>query len=83
MSDTTSSIQEDLKQTRPFPSRSQETYVALLRTADDSKRFLSQLLDAEDVTLQQYNVLRILRGAGDEGLPTLSVAGVWSSVRPV
>ena len=74
VSDTTSSIQEDLKQTRPFPSRSQETYVALLRTADDSKRFLSQLLDAEDVTLQQYNVLRILRDAGDERLPTLSVA---------
>ena len=74
MSASTTSILEDLKQTKPFRSRSQEAYVALLRTADDSKRFLSHLLDAEDVTLQQYNVLRILRGAGDEGLPTLSVA---------
>ena len=26
------------------------------------------------ITLQQYNVLRILRGAGDEGLPTLEIA---------
>ena len=59
---------------RPFRTRSQEAYVALLRTAADSKRFLSHKLDAEDVTLQQYNVLRILRGAGDGGLPTLSVA---------
>jgi DNA-binding MarR family transcriptional regulator len=66
-------IQQDLKQSKPFRSRSQEAYVALLRTADDSKRFLSHLLDAEDVTLQQYNVLRILRGAGDDGLPTLSI----------
>lgn len=67
-------IRQAIKQTKPFRSRSQEAYVALLRTADDSKRFLSHLLDAEDVTLQQYNVLRILRGAGDDGLPTLSVA---------
>ena len=70
----TTTIQQDLKQTKSFRSRGQEAYVALLRTADDSKRFLSQLLDAEELTLQQYNVLRILRGAGDEGLPTLSVA---------
>jgi len=69
----TTTIQQDLKQAKPFRSRGQEAYVALLRTADDSKRFLSHLLDAEDVTLQQYNVLRILRGAGDAGLPTLSV----------
>ena len=74
MPPSSSTIQQDLKQTKPFRSRSQEAYVALLRTADDSKRFLSNLLDAEDVTLQQYNVLRILRGAGDDGLPTLSVA---------
>ena len=71
---STTTIQQDLKQSKPFRSRGQEAYVALLRTADDSKRFVSRLLDADDVTLQQYNVLRILRGAGDEGLPTLSVA---------
>ena len=27
-----------------------------------------------DITSQQYNVLRILRGAGPEGLPTLTIA---------
>lgn len=70
----TSTIQQDLKQTKPFRSRSQEAYVSLLRTADDSKRYLSNLLAADDITIQQYNVLRILRGAGDDGLPTLSVA---------
>lgn len=67
-------IQQDIEQKRPFRTRSHEAYVALLRTTADSKHFLSHKLDAEDITLQQYNVLRILRGAGDGGLPTLSVA---------
>lgn len=70
----TTSILEDIKQSRPFRSKSHEAYVTLLRTADDSKRFVSQVLETEGVTLQQYNVLRILRGAGSDGLPTLSVA---------
>lgn len=67
-------ILEDIKQSKPFRTKSQEAYVALLRTADDAKRFVSGVLESEDVTLQQYNVLRILRGAGEEGLPTLAVA---------
>ena len=32
------------------------------------------MVEGHDITLQQYNVLRILRGAGDEGLPTLDIA---------
>lgn len=67
-------VLEEIKQSRPFRSPSHEAYVTLLRTADDSKRFVAKVLEQEGVTLQQYNVLRILRGAGDEGLPTLSVA---------
>lgn len=70
----TTSILEDIKQSRPFRSDSHEAYVTLLRTADDAKRFVGQVLEPEGVTLQQYNVLRILRGAGADGLPTLSVA---------
>ena len=68
------SIQEEIKQSRPFRSRSQEAYVGLLRTADESKRYATKALEAAGITLQQYNVLRILRGAGARGLPTLSVA---------
>jgi DNA-binding MarR family transcriptional regulator len=67
------SILEDIKQSKPFHSRSQEAYLALLRTADDSRRYISQVLEPAGVTLQQYNVLRILRGAGPEGLPTLAI----------
>lgn len=67
-------IQQDLKQNKPFPTKSQEAYVGLLRTADESKRHFARVLEARGVTLQQYNVLRILRGAGPKGLPTLAVA---------
>jgi DNA-binding MarR family transcriptional regulator len=66
-------IQEDLRQNKPFRTRRQEAYLALLRTADDSRRLVTQVLETQGVTLQQYNVLRILRGAGTEGLPTLAV----------
>lgn len=59
---------------RAFHSRSQEGVVALLRTADQVRRKLSAAVEPSGLTLQQYNVLRILRGAGAEGLPTLEVA---------
>ena len=48
--------------------------VALMRTADLVRRHASALLEPHGLTLQQYNVLRILRGAGKDGLPTLTVA---------
>lgn len=67
------SILEDIKQSKPFRTLSQEAYLGLLRTADDSKRYISKVLEPAGVTIQQYNVLRILRGAGPEGLPTLAV----------
>jgi len=69
-----SKIQAEIKQTQPFRSRRQEAGIALLRTADVVRRRVSRLIEPEGITFQQYNVLRILRGAGDEGLPTLEIA---------
>ena len=48
--------------------------MALLRTVDPLRRALAGVVEAHGITLQQYNVLRILRGAGAGGLPTLDVA---------
>ena len=56
-------IQEEIKQTRPFASKGQEATIALLRTADVIRRRLARVVEREGTTLQQYNVLRILRGA--------------------
>ncbi len=48
--------------------------MGLLRTADVVRRFIGRMLEPFGVTAQQYNVLRILRGAGPEGLPTLAIS---------
>lgn len=47
--------------------------MALLRTADIVRRSVSSVVAPAGVTLQQYNVLRILRGAPPGGLPTLEI----------
>ena len=68
------SIQDEIKQTRPFASKGQEAAVALLRTADMVRRAVGGIVEPHAITVQQYNVLRILRGAGEKGLPTLEIA---------
>jgi DNA-binding MarR family transcriptional regulator len=67
-------IRDEIRQTRPFPSSSQEAVVALLRTADVLGRFVDRVIAESGITGQQYNVLRILRGSGEQGLPTLDIA---------
>ena len=67
------SIRLEIKQSKPFRTRSQEAYLALIRTADDAKRRIASTLEPAGITLQQYNVLRILRGARPHGLPTLAI----------
>jgi len=69
-----SSLREEIRQTRPFHSAAQEALLALFRTVDLIRRQVTAVLETADVTHQQYNVLRILRGAGPEGLPTLAIA---------
>jgi DNA-binding MarR family transcriptional regulator len=66
-------LQREIRQGKPFRSKGQEVVVALLRTADLVRRVVGRTLEPHDITLQQYNVLRILRGAGEQGLPTLEV----------
>jgi len=67
-------LKDDIQQTRPFRSAGHQAVVGLMRTADHFRRSLSALLEPYGVTTQQYNVLRILRGAGAAGVPTLEIA---------
>ncbi len=62
-------LQAELKQKIPFTSREQEAYLSLLRTADALQTQIEAQLKTFGLTGTQYNVLRILRGAGAEGLP--------------
>ena len=68
-----STIAEELKQSRPFATSAEEALVSVLRSAAVLRHALGQQLDRFGLSLAQYNVLRILRGAGADGLPTLAV----------
>ncbi len=61
-------LQRDLKQRRPFVSREEEAYLNLVRTADLLSREVAAVLKRHQLSEAQYNVLRILRGAGADGL---------------
>ena len=69
-----SQLQRELKQGKPFQSTAQEALLALMRTTDLVRRQMAALVEPSGVTIQQYNVLRILRGGGSDGVPTLEVA---------
>ena len=64
-----SKLQQELKQNMPFRSREQEAYLSLLRTADALEAQVDAKLKEFGLTGTQYNALRIMRGAGPEGLP--------------
>jgi len=68
-----SRLQAELKQRIPFASREQEAYLALLRTADALQSSIEARLKEFGLTGTQYNALRILRGAGSDGLPCSEV----------
>jgi MarR family transcriptional regulator, organic hydroperoxide resistance regulator len=62
-------LQAELKQKIPFASREAEAYLSLLRTSDALQTQVEAQLKEFRLTGTQYNALRILRGAGPEGLP--------------
>src|SRR5258707_15008458 len=63
-----SSLATALKQNRPFVSLEQEVYLSMLRTASELSYAVDQFFRPFGITSSQYNVLRILRGAGADGL---------------
>lgn len=63
------SLQDELKQKVPFSSIEEETYLGLLRTADALQARAEVKFKEFGLTGTQYNALRILRGAGPEGMP--------------
>jgi DNA-binding MarR family transcriptional regulator len=68
------SVRTEIKQKRPFASPAHEAGVGLLRTADVVRRAVAVAVEAQGITHQQYNVLRILRGSAPDPLPVLEIA---------
>lgn len=63
-----SKLQKELKQNKPFRSLEEEVILNIARTAEYLGAMIAGVLKAGDLTMTQYNVLRILRGAAAEGL---------------
>lgn len=61
-------LRKELKQTRPFASLEAEAVLGIARTAALLEHGVAQVLKPFGLTPTQYNVLRILRGAGADGL---------------
>jgi DNA-binding MarR family transcriptional regulator len=58
----------------PKPRTRASVAYDILRTASYLRRSYADVFEQHGITFQQYNVVRILRGAGPDGLPTLEIA---------
>jgi DNA-binding MarR family transcriptional regulator len=64
----TTQLKDEIRQTKPFGSLEQEAHLSIERTAAVLTHAMAEALKEHGVTSTQYNVLRILRGAGPQGL---------------
>lgn len=63
-----SGLQAELRQTKSFSSVHAEAFLNLVRTSEQLQHALHLQLKRYGITETQYNSLRILRGAGAQGL---------------
>jgi DNA-binding MarR family transcriptional regulator len=75
-------LRDEIKQPRPFESVEAEVFVNMLRTCAVLIGGFAELLRPHGLTQPQYNVLRILRGAGADGLPSQEVGARMVSREP-
>ena len=75
-------ILQEIRQTRPFRTQQEEAVLNIVRTADALKRGGELLFRRHGITSAQYNVLRILRGAGDRGLHCSAIAERMITAEP-
>jgi DNA-binding MarR family transcriptional regulator len=61
-------LRDELKMSKPFKSVEEEALLSIARTAALLEHAGAEALKPFKLTITQYNVLRILRGAGDPGL---------------
>ncbi len=66
-------LRASIRQEKPFRSEETELFLSFLFTVDRVKEIALAPLAEHRLSGEQYNVLRILRGAGPAGLPTYQV----------
>lgn len=61
-------LQKEIRQTKAIGSLEEEASLNIVRTADVLMAKVAEVLKPYGLSATQYNVLRILRGAGDAGV---------------
>jgi len=67
-------LRDEIKQDKPFATPEEEVVLNIVRTADVLQQALERALRPAGISNTQYNVLRILRGAGERGLCCREIA---------
>ena len=75
-------LKSEIAQERPFTSEEEEALLNVLRTSDCLQRVFQRRTRDWGVTSTQYNVLRILRGAGAQGLTCSSIGDRMITAEP-
>jgi len=61
-------LQHEVGKSHPFDTPEQEAYLNLVRTTGSLSREFLRLFREHDLTESQYNVMRIVAGAGAKGV---------------
>ena len=75
-------LQKELQKKKPFECPEQEVAINLLRTTDFLSREGHALFERHGISGQQYNVLRILRGHRETGLPCQKIVAQMITQMP-
>jgi DNA-binding MarR family transcriptional regulator len=75
-------LQEEIGKKNPFESLEQETTLNLFRTADHLQQEFFRLFQENGLSAPQYNVLRILRGHGGDGVSCCVISAQMISRMP-
>jgi DNA-binding MarR family transcriptional regulator len=67
-------LQKEIQQTKQFQRPGEEAVLNIAKTADVLQQPFVDMLKDYELSSTQYNCLRILRGAGAEGLPCGKIA---------
>lgn len=68
-------LKDEIRQNKPFSGLEQEALLNIRRTSGYVEHVTQQILKKHGLTDSQYNVLRILRGAGADGLRCTEIGG--------
>lgn len=75
-------LQSELKKKKPFDVVEEELFLNIMRSAEYLSRPFMCFFKATGLTGSQYNVLRILRGHGETGVPCHEIAEQMVSYDP-